>query len=166
MDLQMRGGCSAIYHAIGEDDIRAIMRSPYTMIASDGEIPVFGAANPHPRGYGTFARVLSRYVREQHVITLEQAVYKMSGFPAARLKLWDRGLLRPGMVADLVVFDPAQVDDKATFEKTHQYATGMRHVMVNGAFVLLNGQMTQARPGRVLYGPGKRDVAIAQVLIP
>lgn len=163
MDLQKRGGCSAIYHAIGEADIVAIMRSPYTMIASDGEIPVFGQANPHPRGYGTFARVLARYVREQHVISLEEAVRKMSGFPAARLKLLDRGLLRPGMIADVLVLDPAKVQDLATFVHTHQYAVGMRDVMVNGEWVLRDGKLTAARPGRVLYGPGKKEKAVARV---
>lgn len=163
MGLQDNGGCSAIYHAIGEPDITAIMKSPYTMIASDGEIPLFGEANPHPRGYGTFARVLARYVREQHVISLEEAVRKMAGFPAARLRLTDRGLLRPGMIADIVVFDPAKVEDRATFAKTHQYATGMRDVMVNGEWVLRDGKLTTARPGRVLYGPGKQEKAVARV---
>jgi N-acyl-D-amino-acid deacylase len=99
MDLQSKGGCSAIYHAIAEEDVVRIMSSPWTMIASDGEIPVFGQASPHPRSYGTFSRVLGVYVREQHVITLEDAVRKMAGFPAQRLKLWDRGLVRPGMKA-------------------------------------------------------------------
>src|SRR5579871_3231861 len=117
IELQQKGGCSAIYHAIAEADIVRILRSPYTMIASDGEIPVFGQAAPHPRSYGTFARVLGVYVREQHVLTLEDGVRRMSGYPAARLKLWDRGMLRPGMKADVVLFDPDTIADKATFEK-------------------------------------------------
>jgi dihydroorotase/N-acyl-D-amino-acid deacylase len=153
MDLQSKGGCSAIYHAIGEEDVVRIMRSPWTMIASDGEIPVFGQASPHPRSYGTFSRVLGVYVREQHVITLEEAVRKMSGFPAQRLKLWDRGLVRPGMKADVVLFDPAMVADKAQYDNPHQYSVGFRDVIVNGKFALRNGAVTAARPGRVLYGP-------------
>jgi N-acyl-D-amino-acid deacylase len=127
------------------------------MIASDGEIPVFGVAAPHPRSYGTFARVLGVYVREKKVLSLEDAVRRMSGYPAGRLKLWDRGLLRPGMRADLVVFDPATVSDKADFSKSHQYSVGFRDVMVNGRFSLRNGVVTNERPGRVLYGPAHRN---------
>jgi dihydroorotase/N-acyl-D-amino-acid deacylase len=153
MDLVARGGCSAVYHAIHEDDVVRIMRSPYTMIASDGDIPVFGQAAPHPRSYGTFARVLGVYVREKQVLSLEDAVRRMSGYPAARLKLWDRGLLRPGMKADVVLFDPAQIGDRATYDKPHQYSVGMRDVIVNGKFALRDGEVTADRPGRVLYGP-------------
>jgi len=150
IDLQKKGGCSAIYHAIGEEDVVRILRSPYTMIASDGEIPVFGQASPHPRSYGTFARVLGVYVRERHVLTLEEGVRRMSGFPAQRLKLWDRGLLRPGMKADIVVFDPAEIGDRATYEKPHQYSVGVRDVLVNGKLVLHDGKVTAERSGRVL----------------
>jgi len=153
ISLESKGGCSAIYHAIDEPDVVRIMRSPYTMVASDGEIPVFGQASPHPRSYGTFARVLGVYVREQHVLTLEEAIRKMSGYPAQRLKLWDRGLLRPGMKADVVVFDPATVADRSQYDKPHQYSVGFRDVLVNGKLVLHNGAVTSARPGRVLYGP-------------
>jgi N-acyl-D-amino-acid deacylase len=153
IELQQKGGCSAVYHAIGEEDVVRILRSPYTMIGSDGEIPVFGQAAPHPRSYGTFARVLGVYVREQHVLTLEEGVRRMSGFTAARLKLWDRGLLRPGMKADVVLFDPDKIADRATFEKPHQYSVGVRDVLVNGKFVLRDEQVTNERPGRVLYGP-------------
>ena len=153
MDLVNRGGCSAVYHAIEEQDVVRIMRSPYTMVASDGDIPVFGRAAPHPRSYGTFARVLGVYVREQHVITLEDAVRKMSGYPAERLKLWDRGLLRPGMKADVVVFDPVKVSDRATYEQPHQYSAGFSEVIVNGKLALHEGKVTSDRPGRVLLGP-------------
>src|SRR3954462_2197745 len=113
MSLQEKGGCSAVYHAIDGTDIERIMRSPYTMIASDGDIPVFGKQAPHPRSYGTFARVLGIYVRERKTITLQDAVHRMSGMPAERLSFGDRGLLRPGMKADIVVFDPATVADRA-----------------------------------------------------
>ena len=146
-----QGNCSGIFHAIAEEDLRRILVHPATMIASDGGIPVFGKASPHPRNYGTFARVLAVYVRELNTITLEEAVRKMSSFPAQRLGLSDRGLLRPGMKADIAVFDPARVRDAATFEKPHQYAEGFSFVIVNGKIVLDNGSMQPARPGRVLY---------------
>ncbi len=150
MDIQEKGGCSAVYHAIDEGDVERILRYPFTMIGSDGEIPIFGVAVPHPRSYGTFARVLGRYVRERKVLTLEDAVRRMSALPANRLGLVDRGLLRPGMKADLVIFDPATVADRATFPQPHQYAVGVRDVLVNGAPVLENGKITTNRPGRVL----------------
>jgi dihydroorotase/N-acyl-D-amino-acid deacylase len=150
-----QGGCQGIFHAMSDADVQAILRHPATMIASDGEVPIFGRANPHPRSYGTFARVLGVYVRETHTVTLEDAVRKMTAFPAARLGLPDRGILRPGMKADVTVFNPATVRDTATFEKPHQYADGFRLVLVNGQVVFENGEMTAARPGRVLYGPGR-----------
>jgi dihydroorotase/N-acyl-D-amino-acid deacylase len=153
MDLVNKGGCSAVYHAISEDDVVRIMRSPYAMIASDGDIPVFGQQAPHPRSYGTFARVLGVYVREKKVIPLEEAVRKMSGYPAERMKIWDRGLLRPGMKADVIVFDPAKVGDRATFEQPHQYSVGINEVIVNGKLALHAGKVTQDRPGKVLVGP-------------
>ncbi len=153
IDLVSRGGCSAIYHAISQEDVVRILRSPYTMFASDGEIPVFGQASPHPRSYGTFARVLGVYVREEHVLTLEDAVRRMSGYPAARLKLWDRGLLRPGMKADVVIFDAARIADRSEYDKPHQYSVGVHDVIVNGKPVLREGHVTAERPGRVLFGP-------------
>ena len=157
MGLVAKGGCSAVYHAIREDDVVRIMRSPYTMVASDGDIPVFGEASPHPRSYGTFARVLGVYVREQHVLTLEDAVRRMSGYPAERLKLWDRGLLRPGMKADVVLFDPATVADRAQYDKPHQYSVGFREVIVNGKSVVRENRVTSERPGRILHGPAYQN---------
>jgi len=151
-----QGGCQGIFHAISEEDLQRILRHPATMIGSDGEVPIFGQANPHPRSYGTFVRVLGRYVRELKTITLEEAVRKMSAFPAARTGLADRGVLREGMKADIAVFDPATVRDLATFEQPHQYAEGVSLVVVNGVVALENGKMTDARPGRVLYGPARR----------
>jgi N-acyl-D-amino-acid deacylase len=156
VELVQRGSCLGIYHSISEDDLVRILKYPATMIASDaipGE-PEFGRDVPHPRAYGTFARVLSVYVREQHVLTLEEAVRKMSSFPATRMGLTDRGLVRVGMKADLALFNPSEVKDLATFEKPHAYAAGMHFVLVNGQVVLQNGKMTGARPGRVLHGPG------------
>ncbi|HBY59098.1 MAG TPA: N-acyl-D-amino-acid deacylase [Solibacterales bacterium] len=155
IELQLKGGCSAVYHAIREDDIERILAFPFTMVASDGGIPTFGDGVPHPRNYGAFARVLGRYVRERKILTLEEAVHRMSGFPAQRLKLYDRGLLRPGMKADIAVFDPATIIDRAEFTNPHQYAEGVRHVLVNGRPALLNGKMTGDLGGRVLYGPAK-----------
>ncbi len=150
-----QGGCQGIFHAMSEDDLVRILVHPATMVASDGEVPTFGRANPHPRSYGTFARVLGRYVREQRVLTLETAIFKMTAFPAARLGLSDRGLLRPGMKADIAVFDPATVRDTATFQNPHQYAEGFTLVIVNGQVVFDGTTMTEARPGRVLYGPAR-----------
>jgi dihydroorotase/N-acyl-D-amino-acid deacylase len=149
--LVEQGGCQGIFHAISEADLIRILRHPATMIGSDGEIPIFGRASPHPRSYGTFARVLSVYVRERKTISLEDAVRKMSSFPAQRMGLSDRGLLRPGMKADIAIFDPAKVRDMATFEKPHQYAEGFAYVIVNGQIVFESGAMTAARPGKVLY---------------
>jgi len=153
IEIVERGGASGIFHAISEEDVARILASPFTMVASDGEIPVFGRGAPHPRSYGTFARVLAVYVREKRVLTLEDAVRKMTSFPAARLGLGDRGLVRPGMKADLVVFDPETVRDRATFDEPHRYAEGVGLVLVNGRVVLDEARMTDARPGRVLSGP-------------
>ncbi len=155
IELQLKGGCSAIYHAISEPDVERIMQSPYTMIASDGGVIGPRDGVPHPRNYGTFARVLGLYVRERHVIGLEDAVRKMSALPAQRLKLYDRGLLRPGMVADIVVFDPDTVADKADFGHPHQMSVGFSTVVVNGKVEIVDGKLTAERAGRVLYGAGK-----------
>jgi dihydroorotase/N-acyl-D-amino-acid deacylase len=148
-----QGGAQGIFHAINEDDLQRILVHPATMIGSDGEIPIFGKNHPHPRSYGTFVRVLAVYVREKKLLPLEVAVQKMSAFPAQRLGLADRGVLREGLKADVVVFDPATVRDTATFEKPHSYAEGVGFVLVNGQMVFENGAMTAARPGRVLFGP-------------
>jgi len=151
MEIQAKGNCSCIYHAISEKDIERIMKSPYTMFASDGEITRPGSEEiPHPRGNGTFARVLGLYVRQRQVIPLETAVWKMSGFPAERLKLRDRGFVAEGFKADLAVFDPATVKDTADFGNPYQFAEGFRYVFVNGRPVVANGKMTGERPGRVL----------------
>jgi N-acyl-D-amino-acid deacylase len=151
--LVEKGSAQAVYHAMSEDDLERILKHPATMVGSDGEIPIFGRAAPHPRSYGTFARVLGRYVRERKLLTVEEAVRKMSSFPAQRLGLGDRGLLRPGLKADIAVFDPAQVRDTATFERPHQYAEGFTAVIVNGEIIYRDGKMTGARPGRILRGP-------------
>jgi dihydroorotase/N-acyl-D-amino-acid deacylase len=149
------GSCRGVFHAISEDDLMRVIVHPATMVASDGEVVIFGRGAPHPRSYGAFARVLAVYVRDKKVLTLEDAVRRMSSMPAMRIGLADRGVIRPGMKADLAVFDPARVRDAATFEKPHQYAEGFSHVIVNGRVAYENGAMTAARAGRVLYGPGK-----------
>jgi dihydroorotase/N-acyl-D-amino-acid deacylase len=160
--LTEQGGCQGVFHAMSEEDLERIMRHPATMIASDGEIPIgmsFPKVGvPHPRSYGTFARVLAVYVRERKVISLEDAVRKMTSLPAQRLGLNERGVLRPGMRADIAVFDPARVRDAATYDKPHQYAEGFSYVIVNGEVVFESGAMTAARPGQVLYGPAKAAI--------
>jgi dihydroorotase/N-acyl-D-amino-acid deacylase len=156
LDIQQKGGCSTIYHAISEADVERILKYTGTMIASDGDAPIFGAGSPHPRSYGTFPRVLARYVRERKTLTLEDAIRRMTSLPAARLKVTDRGLLRPGMRADIVTFDPDKIADRSEYAKPHQYAEGVRDVLVNGEFVLQESKMTGMRPGRVLHGPGRQ----------
>ena len=155
MEIVERGGARAVYHAMTEEDVERIMRHPATAIGSDGGISVFGESVPHPREYGTFARVLGRYVRERGVLTLEEAVRKMSGATARRIGLRDRGLLQEGFHADIAVFDAGRVRDVATFAEPHQYAEGVVFVLVNGILVVDGGEHTGARPGRVLYGPGR-----------
>jgi dihydroorotase/N-acyl-D-amino-acid deacylase len=150
-----QGNCQGVYHAMSEQDLERIMRHPATMIGSDGWVQILGRGVPHPRSYGTFPRVLGVYVRERHTITLEDAIRKMTSFPAQRLRLPDRGILRPGMKADITVFDPDRVRDTATFEKPHQYAEGFLSVIVNGQVAFDGTAMTPARPGKVLYG-GRR----------
>jgi len=151
-----QGGASGIFHAIDEADLERILKDPVTMIASDGEVPIFGKASPHPRSYGTFVRVLGRYVRERRAIPLAEAVRKMTSFPAQRVGLLDRGVLRPGMKADIAIWDASTIADTATFEQPHQYAVGVHAVLVNGQVVFERGAMTAARPGKVLYGPAHR----------
>jgi N-acyl-D-amino-acid deacylase len=153
LEIVERGGATGIFHAMSEEDVERILVSPFTMVASDGEIPVFGRGRPHPRSYGTFPRVLGLYVREKGLLSLEEAVRKMTSLPAARLGLADRGLVRPGMKADLVIFDPATIRDRATFEDPHAYAEGVAFVLVNGVVVVDEGRVSGARPGRVLLGP-------------
>ena len=150
IEAVQRGGVSAIYHVLSDDDVDRIMRHPRTMIASDGRLTQPAEGHPHPRWYGTFPRVLGHYVRERRLLTLEAAIHKMTGMPAARLGLVDRGRVAPGLVADLVVFDAATVRDRATFEAPHQYPVGITYVLVGGVAVVDAGRFTDARPGRVL----------------
>ncbi len=149
-----RGGATAVYHAINPDDVDRIMQHPATAIGSDGPIGIFGEGVPHPRQYGTFARVLGYYVRERGVLKLEEAIRKMSSQSARRLGIHDRGLITEGYFADMAIFDADEVVDKATFSDPHQYAIGMKFVLVNGEIVVENATHTGKRPGKVLYGPG------------
>lgn len=154
------GRVGALYHMMSEEDVRTAMRFPWVSVGTDaaaikpeGEL---GRGQPHPRAYGTFPRILGRYVRDARLLPMEEAVRKMTGLAAAQLQIRERGELHPGWFADLVVFDPATVVDNATFERPHQYSTGIRHVVVNGIVTVENEQHTGARAGRALYGPGYR----------
>ncbi len=150
MELVEGSNCRAVFHAIDTEDVDRIMRHPVTMIASDGGIEAPTQRVPHPRNYGTFARVLGHYVRERGVLPLNTAIHKASRLPADRLGLVDRGRIEAGAIADIAVLDPATVTDTATFEDPHQYARGVHHVFVAGEAALLDGETTGARPGRVL----------------
>ena len=149
----------AIYFEMSEDNLRKEIAKPWISFCSDeaSQAPegVFLKSNPHPRAYGNFARVLGKYVREENVIPMREAIRRLSGLPATNLGLDHRGFIKEGMFGDVVVFDPATIQDHATFEKPHQYATGVKHVFVNGVQVLKDGEHTGAKPGRALWGPGK-----------
>ncbi|HYT74876.1 MAG TPA: amidohydrolase family protein, partial [Vicinamibacterales bacterium] len=149
-EMLLEGGAQMVYHLMSDGDVDRIMRHPQVSIASDSSVLVFGEGAPHPRGYGDNARVLGTYVRARHVITLEEAIRKMTSLPAGHFKFGNRGLVRAGYAADLVVFDPATVADAATYETPHAYAVGIPYVVVNGVVVVKNGVQTDARPGQVL----------------
>lgn len=140
-----------VFHGMSEADVKYIMQYPFNMFASDASIRIFGRGVPHPRGYGTNARVLGKYVRQEKVLHLEEAIRRMTSLPAQRFKLKDRGLLREGMVADIVIFDDQTVIDASTFERPHQYSKGFSWVLVNGTITLADGQHTGVRSGQILY---------------
>ena len=147
-----------VHHTMSEDDVRFVMRVPWVSIASDGSaVNLKVPGKPHPRSFGTNVRVLGKYVREEKVLTLEDAVRKMTSLPAQTRRLKDRGLLKEGYWADVVVFDPKTVGDPATYENPQQYAKGVLFVLVNGSVVVDNGNHTGARPGKVIHGPGKNS---------
>ena len=154
LEMYEAGGAGMIYHGMGEDDVRRIMQEPFTMIASDSGVRQLDESVPHPRGYGNNARVLGRYVRELKLITLEDAIRKMTSLPAQTFGFRDRGLIREGFAADIVIFDENTIIDQATFDQPHQFPLGISYVIVNGAPVLENNQMSAARPGVTLRGPG------------
>ncbi len=157
--LEDRSRVGAVFFNMSETNIRKQLRLPWVSIGSDGVSMApeghFLRSLTHPRAYGNFARLLGKYVREEKVISLQEAVRRLTGFPATNLGLDHRGFIRKGMFADVVVFDPATIADRATYSEPHQYATGMKHVFVNGIQVLKDGEHTGAKPGRALWGPGK-----------
>ena len=160
MDLVVKDGSrvSTIYFLMSEDNVRRQIAIPWVSFGSDAEAPategVFLKSSTHPRAYGNVARLLGRYVRDEKIIPIEQAVRRLSALPAHNLKLKNRGELKPGYFADIAIFDPRTISDRATFEKPHQYSTGMVHVFVNGTQALKNGEHTGAKPGQVVRGPG------------
>jgi N-acyl-D-amino-acid deacylase len=156
--IEDNSSIGTVYFLMSEENVRRQITLPYMSFGSDGgSIAAEGDflnQNPHPRSYGNFARLLGKYVRDEQLISLEQAIHKLTGLPATNLKLIDRGFLRPGYFADIVVFNPSTIQDHATFERPHQYATGVEHVFVNGTQVLRNGNHTGAMPGKFVRGPG------------
>lgn len=150
IELILAGGATIISFTIDEKDIRTFMVQPWTMTCSDGELVAPGEGVPHPRSYGPFPRKIRRYVVEEKLLTLEQAIHSMTGLPAAVFRARDRGVIRPGAFADVIVFDLAAVRDRATYEQPHQLSEGMRHVFVNGRASLRDGRITENRNGRVL----------------
>jgi N-acyl-D-amino-acid deacylase len=162
IDICRRGGASCVFHTMDEQEVKDILSCPLVAVASDSGIRDFGSGQPHPRGYGTNCRVLGRYVRELNVITLEDAIRKMTSLPATAFRFSRRGFIRPGYVADLTIFDPKTVTDKATFEQPHQYSQGIRFVIVNGYPVLAGGEMTGMLSGVPVSGPGAvKSAAVA-----
>jgi N-acyl-D-amino-acid deacylase len=162
MDLVIEDGSrvDTVYFLMSEDNVRKKIEIPWVTFGSDAAAlapeGVFLNANPHPRSYGNFARLLGRYVRDEQVISLAEAIRRLTSQPATHLRIRNRGSLEPGRFADVVVFDPDAIQDHATFEQPHQYSTGMIHVFVNGTAVLRDGEHTGALPGRVVRGPGWR----------
>jgi N-acyl-D-amino-acid deacylase len=160
MDLVIEDGSrvGTVYFLMSEDNVRRQTALPWVSFASDaGSLAPEGdflKSNPHPRAYGNFARLLARYVREEHALSLAEAIRRLTAFPAENLRIRERGRLARDFFADVVVFDPAAIQDHATFEAPQRYATGMRHVFVNGVQVLRDGEHTGALPGRVVRGPG------------
>jgi len=161
LDMMVEGGqagvsqgASMIYHYMSEQDVDTIFRYPNAAVASDGGVINYGSGNPHPRSYGTNARILANYVRARNVMTLEDAVRRMTSLPARTFSFHDRGIVRPGFVADLVLFDPDRVQDKATFENPHQYTEGFDYVVVNGELAVAGGKPTDLRAGAFVKGSG------------
>ncbi|MCU0337231.1 MAG: D-aminoacylase [Sediminibacterium sp.] len=150
LDIMKQGNPSMVFHGMSEGDIEYFMKYPFNMFASDASIRIFGEGVPHPRGYGTNARVLGQYVREKKVITLEEAIRRMTSLPAQKFNLRDRGFVLPGFAADLVIFDENMIIDKSTFTEPHQYSIGIQWVLVNGQITLENGKHTNLRNGQVL----------------
>jgi N-acyl-D-amino-acid deacylase len=156
LDLTEQGSAAMVFHSMNEADVEHIMQYPFTMFASDGGIRDLGVGMPHPRSYGTNARILGLYVREKKILGLEDAIRRMTSLPAQKFGLTNRGLLRPGMKADVLVFDPARVQEMSTYEKPHAYSVGMDYVLVNGQLTVAKGTHTKAREGEIILGPGRK----------
>lgn len=148
------GGAQMVYHSMGEEDVERIAKWPHTAVASDGGVREFDLGMPHPRSYGTNARVLARHVRERGWLTLEDAVRRMTSLPARTFGFKDRGMIREGMAADVLVFDPAKVEDRATYQDPHQFSAGFDYVLVNGKVAVQGGQLMEVRAGQIVRGPG------------
>jgi N-acyl-D-amino-acid deacylase len=153
LDMMVAGGAQMVYHSMNEEDVRFFIKYPFNMIGADGGVSN-GKGFPHPRTYGTNARVLGKYVREEKLISLEEAIRRMTSLAAQKFQLKDRGLLKEGYAADIVVFDENEVADKATFEQPHQFSAGFHYVIVNGQVVIDNGKHNGIRSGQTLKGPG------------
>jgi N-acyl-D-amino-acid deacylase len=154
LDITKIGSASMVFHGLNEADVENILQYPLTMVASDSGIRLFGAGVPHPRGYGSNARVLAYYVREKNIIRLEDAIRKMTSLPAQKFHITNRGLIQPGMFADIVIFDAGTVKDQSTFEHPHAYSTGFKYVLVNGNITVDNFKHIGTRKGVILHGPG------------
>ena len=157
LDITKIGSASMVFHGMNEADVENILKFPLTMVASDSGIREFGAGVPHPRGYGSNARVLGYYVREKHLITLPDAIRKMTSLPAQKFEIEGRGILQPGMFADIVIFDANTVKDESTFEHPHAYSTGFKYVLVNGKVTVDNFKHIGTRNGAILHGPGYQE---------
>jgi len=153
LDMMKEGGAQMVYHGMDENDVRYILKYPFNMISADGGVSN-GRGMPHPRTYGTNARVLAKYVRDEKLVSLEDMIRRMTSLAAQKFQLIDRGILKEGMAADIVIFDEQEVTDKATFENTHQYSTGFYFVLVNGQLVIENGKHTSIKSGITLKGQG------------
>lgn len=159
IEILQGGGAQVVVHKMSEEDVERIFRQPFTMIAADGGvIGIKSDDSPHPRSFGNNARVLGLYAREKKLVSLEEAVRKMTSLPAQTFGLWERGLLRPGFAADIVIFNEETINDRATFGQPKQYAEGIDYVLVNGQVVIEKGRHIGTRPGRILRGPGYRNV--------
>jgi N-acyl-D-amino-acid deacylase len=150
LEIVSEGGASGVFHGIGEDDLRVFLAHPNTMFAADSAVRRFGHGVPHPRGYGNNARVLGRYVNELGLLRMEEAIRKMTSLPAVTFRIRERGLIQEGFWADLVIFDPRKVRDRATFAEPHQYAEGFQYVLVNGVPVVEKSEFMGKRPGKAL----------------
>lgn len=161
MDMMIKGGASMVFHGMSEEDVKRIMQYPFNMFASDASIRVYNQGAPHPRGYGTNARVLGKYVREEKVISLEEAVRRMSSLPAQKFGLKDRGLLKEGFAADIVIFNEKEVQDLSTYDKPHAYSKGFKYVVVNGQLVVEEGKHNGNRSGKTLSSKKENSPALS-----